>query len=91
MKNDVLVHGMVECETIYLLIMDSEPSSTALTLNITRQRETQPGGAKGVDEQMCNQCKTYYVTNEKFQSPGRKSGVGNNRAKRINFMAGDDK
>jgi hypothetical protein len=35
MKNDVLVHGMVEYETVYLLIMDSEPSSTVLTLNIT--------------------------------------------------------
>jgi hypothetical protein len=31
------------------------------------------------------------VTNEKFQSPGRKSGVGNDRAKRINSMAEDDK
>jgi hypothetical protein len=50
-KNDVLVHGMVEYVTVYLLIMDSEPSSTVLTLNIIRQRETQPGGAKGVDEQ----------------------------------------
>jgi hypothetical protein len=51
MKNDVLVHGMVEYETVYLLIMDSEPSSTVLTLNILRQRQTQPGGAKGVNKQ----------------------------------------
>jgi hypothetical protein len=48
-------------------------------------------GCKRCRQAMCIQCKTYYVTNEKFQSPGRKSGVGNNRAKWINSMAEDDK
>jgi hypothetical protein len=45
-------------------------------------------GCKKCRRVMCSQCKTYYVTNEKFQSPGRKSGVGNDRARRMNGTNG---
>jgi hypothetical protein len=41
-------------------------------------------GCKKCRRVMCSQCKTYYVTNERFQSPGRNVGVGNDRARRMN-------
>jgi hypothetical protein len=53
--------------------------------NETEYRPT-PGnpawGCKTCKRAMCTPCKMNYVVNEKLQSPGRNSGVGNDREKR---------
>jgi hypothetical protein len=47
-------------------------------------------GCKKCRRAMCDPCKGNYVLNEKFQSPGRNSGVGNNQANR-RCLTGHDK
>jgi hypothetical protein len=70
--------------------MALEPSWNVLTLNTIRQRETQPGGAKGVNKQCVINAKRIMWQMRNFRAKAGK-GEGNNRAKMINSMAEDDK
>jgi hypothetical protein len=83
-KHCIGTRNGVTCERkfVCVLLKPKEDKSNCTETEYRPTRGHPAWGCRKCKRAMCNPCKMYYVANEKLKSPGRNSGVGNDRAGR---------